>query len=165
MERLIGEGAVRTVKKPTQMKKRLLTTQSSVFLQKEDFEEMVEQAQADAKNDITALNMIGNDKCIDQQENYETGYDYKTSSHQTYNDSTTISSTSNIIYNTPDNKQPDITTYLLMNDCPMDGTYKIKNKFFRTDIQMDRFILLCNTYNFCKDHYIYKKRKNTKNDF
>ncbi|XP_032688066.1 DNA ligase 1-like isoform X2 [Odontomachus brunneus] len=120
VERLIGEGAVRTVKKPMQMKKRLLTTQSSVFLQKEDFEEMVEQAQADAKNDITALNMIDNDD-IDQQESYETGYDYKQSSHQTYNDSATISSTSNdIIYNTPDNKQSDITTYLLMNDCPVD---------------------------------------------
>lgn len=141
------------------MKKRLLTTQSSVFLQKEDFEEMVEQAQADANNDITTQNMIDNDKCIDQQKNYETGYDYKTSSpsHQTYSDSTTISSVSNdIIYNTPDDKESDITAYLLMNDCPMDiSTYKIKTKICKTDTQVNIFILICGTYNFLK--IVYKK--------
>ncbi|KOC60685.1 Zinc finger protein 384 [Habropoda laboriosa] len=36
VERLIGEGAVRTVKKPTQIKKQLLTTQSPLFFPKND---------------------------------------------------------------------------------------------------------------------------------
>lgn len=141
MERLIGEGAVRTVKKPTQMKKRLLTTQSSVFLQKEDFEEMVEQAQADINNDITHNMSIDSDKCITQQENYETEYDYKTTSHHDYDDAAITSTSNDIIYSKTDNKQPDITTlvsptqsdittYLLMNDCPMNiCTYKNKNIF------------------------------------
>ncbi|EFN77786.1 hypothetical protein EAI_15017 [Harpegnathos saltator] len=129
VERLIGEGAVRTVKKPTQMKKRLLTTQSSVFLQKEDFEEMVEQAQADINNEITTHNIsIDGDTCIAQQGNYETEYDYKTTSRQNYSDSSTIPSASNdIIYNTAETK-PDITTYLLMNDCPMDIGQTNKNE-------------------------------------
>lgn len=36
MERLIREGAVRTVKKPTQIKRQLVTTQPPVFIPKEE---------------------------------------------------------------------------------------------------------------------------------
>ncbi|KAF3429382.1 hypothetical protein E2986_03184 [Frieseomelitta varia] len=36
VERLIGEGAVRTVKKPTQIKRQLLTTQSPIFFSKNE---------------------------------------------------------------------------------------------------------------------------------
>ena len=36
VERLIREGAVRTVKKPTQIKKQLVTTQPSMFMPKEE---------------------------------------------------------------------------------------------------------------------------------
>ncbi|XP_014471716.1 PREDICTED: glutamic acid-rich protein-like [Dinoponera quadriceps] len=127
VERLIGEGAVRTVKKPTQMKKRLLTTQS--YLHSEDFEEMVEQAHVDVNNGIITHDMSIDDKCIDGSESYETEYDYKTTSHQNYSDFATIASnTSNdIIYNTVD-KQPDVTTYLLMNDRSNNIEYKVKRE-------------------------------------
>lgn len=158
VERLIGEGAVRTVKKPTHMKKRLLTTQSSVLLQKEDFEEMVEQAQVNMNNDITAHDMsIGSDNRINQQENYGTKYDCKTDSHQTYSDSPTVTSTStDVIYSAAENKRSDIATYLFMNDCPMDvGMYKIKNKFFRTYTCVDIFILFYDIYmRFLKSLYL-----------
>lgn len=56
MERLIGEGAVRTVKKPSQIKKHLLTMQSSMLFSKECL------LNHEAENDI--------DKSIDQ-DNYQ----------------------------------------------------------------------------------------------
>ncbi|XP_014610589.1 PREDICTED: myoneurin isoform X1 [Polistes canadensis] len=50
VERLIGEGAVRTVKKPSQIKKHLLTTQSSVLLSKECL--LNQEAEDDIAKDI-----------------------------------------------------------------------------------------------------------------
>lgn len=122
VERLIGQGAVRTVKKPTQMKKRLLTTQPPVFLHKEGFEEVDEQT-----DDETTVcdSSIGDEDFILQQENCGTGYDYKDTSHQNYGDKIN-STSSDVIYTVADDKQSDIT-YLMMDDeCPVNiGTCKI----------------------------------------
>ncbi|XP_012230394.2 putative leucine-rich repeat-containing protein DDB_G0290503 [Linepithema humile] len=108
VERLINEGAVQTVKKPTQMKRRLVTTQPQLFYHKEDFEGLSEQAEDKA----SILNTIDSEKSARQEENCTIEQDYQ--SHQNFN-SLEINSTSNdLLYSTADT-QSNIT-YLMMDD-------------------------------------------------
>lgn len=121
VERLIGQGAVRTVKKPTQMKKRLLSAQPPMFFCKEDFKEMVDQAVHEDDHETAIRDQtISSEKYIMDDEDSETEYDYRTTTHQNYTDSVKINSTSNdVIYDAAgDDKQSDIT-YLMMNNCPV----------------------------------------------
>lgn len=124
VERLIGEGAVKTVKKPSQMKKRLLTTQPPVFLQKEGFEKINERMDNEIVRDIS----IDDAKCVVPEEKYETIYDYKTTSYQNDDDTAKINSSSkNIIYTVANNKPSDIT-YFMMNESPANGACKIETQ-------------------------------------
>jgi len=109
VERLINEGAVRTVKKPIQMKRRLVTTQPQVFYHKENFEGMGEQVD---DKESSVFNAIDNERNVAQEENCTIEQNHQ--AHQTF-DSVEISSTSNdLIYDTTDT-QSDMT-YLMMDD-------------------------------------------------
>lgn len=99
---------MRTVKKPTQMKRRLVTSQPQLFYQKEDFEVMSEQV-----NDKPLIFNTDSEKSATQEENCTIEQDYQ--AHQNFNDSLEINSTSSdLIYSTTDT-QSDIT-YLMMDD-------------------------------------------------
>ncbi|KAK1134461.1 hypothetical protein K0M31_007246 [Melipona bicolor] len=105
VERLIGEGAVRTVKKPTQIKRQLLTTQSPIFFPKNE-----------STNDISMNNenkITSNENEKIQEKEYvleETSCPMKNS-----NLNLGVKRVPNIIYAT-DEKQPDVT-YVMMDDC------------------------------------------------
>ncbi|KOX71793.1 hypothetical protein WN51_02363 [Melipona quadrifasciata] len=105
VERLIGEGAVRTVKKPTQIKRQLLTTQSPIFFPKN---ESTNDMSMNNENKITSNE---NEKI--QEKEYileETPCPMKNS-----NLNLGVKRVPNIIYAT-DEKQPDVT-YVMMDDC------------------------------------------------
>ena len=112
VERLIGEGAVRTVKKPTQIKRQLLTTQSPIFFSKN---ESTNDTSMSNENKITSNE---NEKI--QEKEYvleETPCPMKNS-----NLNLGVKRVPNIIYAT-DEKQPDVT-YVMMDDCSVNmGMY------------------------------------------
>lgn len=95
------------MKKPSQMKKRLITTQPPVFYRKENLtEEVSEQA-----ND-NIFTHGSNEKNVMQEENYGIVHSYKS---QNYNDSNKISSmSSNRIHIT--DEQSDITYFMMDNN-------------------------------------------------
>ncbi|XP_029176900.1 probable serine/threonine-protein kinase fhkB isoform X2 [Nylanderia fulva] len=109
VERLIGEGAVRTVKKPSQMKKRLITTQPPVFYRKGNFEEVYEQANDNIFTHDTSIN--SDEKNVVQEEDYEIIHTYKS---QNYNDSGKINSMSSDKHIT--DEQSDITYFMMDNN-------------------------------------------------
>ncbi|KAK9294294.1 hypothetical protein QLX08_011046 [Tetragonisca angustula] len=117
VERLIGEGAVRTVKKPTQIKRQLLTTQSPIFFSKN---ESTNDTSMSNENKITSNE---NEKI--QEKEYvleETPCPMKNS-----NLNLGVKRVPNIIYAT-DEKQPDVT-YVMMDDCSvnMDNSEDYEN--------------------------------------
>lgn len=105
VEKLIGEGAVRTVKKPSQIKRQLLTTQPPVFPSKP-------QHSRRAQNHDAVVS-----KAISRQK--------KVRQHAWNNDSSTNESSQAILE--PDeplkekysSKQSNGITYLMMNDAEM----------------------------------------------
>lgn len=100
---------MQTVKKPTQMKRRLITTQPQMFYRNDDFEEVNEQA----NNKAAILNTINSETSVAQEENCIIEQSYQ--ARQSFNDTLGIDSTSSdLIYSTPDT-QSDIT-YLMMDD-------------------------------------------------
>ncbi|KZC09423.1 Zinc finger protein 26 [Dufourea novaeangliae] len=105
VERLIGEGAVRTVRKPTQIKKQLLTTQPPMFFSKNDL-----------TNDITLHN---EDKIVSSQSQKVRRKDNAWEENSTLIEDSDLNldmkQVPNIIYAT-DEKQSDVT-YLMMDDC------------------------------------------------
>lgn len=112
VERLIGEGAVRTVKKPSQMKKRLITTQPPVFYRKEDFEEVNEQANDKIFTHDTPIK--NSKKSVVQEGDCGIVHNYKTC--QNYNDSVKINSTSSDGIHVTDDEQSDITYFMMDNN-------------------------------------------------
>lgn len=105
VERLIGEGAVRTVKKPTQIKRQLLTTESPIFFPKS---EPINDMSMDNENKI-----MSNENERIQEKEYILEENSNLMKHSNLNLGT--KRVSNIIYAT-DEKQPDVT-YLMMDDC------------------------------------------------
>lgn len=105
VERLIGEGAVRTVKKPTQIKRQLLTTESPIFFPKS---EPINDMSIDNENKI-----MSNENERIQEKEYILEENSNLMKHSNLNLGT--KRVSNIIYAT-DEKQPDVT-YLMMDDC------------------------------------------------
>ncbi|XP_043588827.1 uncharacterized protein LOC122570505 [Bombus pyrosoma] len=105
VERLIGEGAVRTVKKPTQIKRQLLTTESPIFFPKS---EPINDLSIDNENKI-----MSNENERIQEKEYILEENSNLMKHSNLNLGT--KRVSNIIYAT-DEKQPDVT-YLMMDDC------------------------------------------------
>lgn len=105
VERLIGEGAVRTVKKPTQIKKQLLTTQPPIFFPKNE-----------PTNDIA----IHNENRIFSTENQriqkkENMWEENSTLIEDSDLNLDMKQVPNIIY-TAGGKQTDVT-YLMMDDC------------------------------------------------
>ncbi|XP_072763142.1 uncharacterized protein [Anoplolepis gracilipes] len=114
VERLIGEGAVRTVKKPSQIKKRLISTQPPVFYHKEDFEEISEQANDKIFTRDTSI--CSNGKSVVQEGDCGIVHNYKTC--QDYNNSIKINSTSTTsdrIHITAD-EQSNVTLFMMNNN-------------------------------------------------
>ncbi|XP_012167147.1 uncharacterized protein LOC100651527 isoform X3 [Bombus terrestris] len=105
VERLIGEGAVRTVKKPTQIKRQLLTTESPIFFPKS---EPINDISMDNENKI-----MSNENERIQEKEYILEENSNLMKHSNLNLGT--KRVSNIIYATNE-KQPDVT-YLMMDDC------------------------------------------------
>lgn len=109
---MIGEGAVRTVKKPTQIKKQLLTTQSPIFFPK-----------CDTTNDIPMDNgrkvmLNGNERVQKKTDELEENPALMEDSDLNLN----TKQVPNIIYTT-DEKQSDVT-YLMMDECSVNiGRY------------------------------------------
>ncbi|XP_017755731.1 PREDICTED: uncharacterized protein LOC108547644 [Eufriesea mexicana] len=105
VERLIGEGAVRTVKKPTQIKQQLLTTQSPIFFPKNE-----------STNDIS---MDNENKIISNENERIQGKGNILEENSTLVKDTDVNLNTkrvpNIIYATNE-KQSDVT-YLMMDDC------------------------------------------------
>ncbi|XP_076621421.1 uncharacterized protein LOC143341909 [Colletes latitarsis] len=105
VERLIGEGAVRTVKKPTQIKKQLLTTQPPIFFPK-----------SEPLGDIQMHNESGilstETQRILKKENE---WDENTTLIEDPDLNLDIKQVPEILY-AADNKQTDVT-YLMMDDC------------------------------------------------
>jgi len=104
VERLIGEGAVRTVKKPSQMKRRVFTAQPPTFYRKEEVDDET----------LTCNTSVNSKKSVIQEEdsrieecNYET--------YQNYNDFSKVNSKSSDSVHTTVDEQSDIT-YLMMDD-------------------------------------------------
>ncbi|XP_011257452.2 glutamic acid-rich protein isoform X2 [Camponotus floridanus] len=111
VERLINEGAVRTVKKPSQIKKRLITTQPPVLYHNGDCEEINERANDKIFTRNTSID--NSEKSIVQEEDCGLVHDYKTC--QNYNDSIKNNSASDRIHITAD-EQSDITYFMMDND-------------------------------------------------
>lgn len=97
---------MRTVKKPSQMKKRLLTTHPPLFLRKEGFEKANQQTH----DKIIRETLINSEKCITQEEDGEMGYNCKIISNKS--DSVNSTASSNEIYTAGD-KDSDVT-YVMM---------------------------------------------------
>ncbi|KAG5312566.1 ZN384 protein, partial [Acromyrmex insinuator] len=100
VERLIGEGAVRTVKKPSQMKKRVFTAKPPMLCRKEE------------ANDKTSIcdASVNNEKNIAQEDGSRIVHNYET--YQNCSDKINLES-SDSVHTVVD--EPDIT-YLMMND-------------------------------------------------
>lgn len=103
VERLIGEGAVRTVKKPSKMKKRVFTAQPPMFYRKEESE----------MNKTSTCNaLVNSKKGIAQEEN---GIERNYETYQNYSGfKINHSKSSDSVHETVD-EQSDIT-YLMMDD-------------------------------------------------
>ncbi|XP_012540395.1 uncharacterized protein LOC105838973 [Monomorium pharaonis] len=104
VERLIGEGAVRTVKKPSQMKRRVFTAEPPTFYRKEESEEINDKisdcdTSVDCKKDV-----VQDENSIEH--NYET--------YRNFSDFTKINSKFSDSVGTDVNNS-DIT-YLMMDD-------------------------------------------------
>ncbi|KYM79393.1 hypothetical protein ALC53_10188 [Atta colombica] len=101
VERLIGEGAVRTVKKPSQMKKRVFTAKPPMFCHKEE------------ANDKTSIcdASVNNEKNIAQEDGSRIVHNYET--YQNCSDKINLESSDSV--HTAVDEQSDIT-YLMMND-------------------------------------------------
>ncbi|KAL6424045.1 hypothetical protein ACFW04_009741 [Cataglyphis niger] len=124
VERLIGEGAVRTVKKPSQMKKRLITTQPPVFYRKEDFEEINEQA-----NDrmfIHDTSIESSEKSPVQEGDRGIVHNYKTC--QKYKDSVKINSASSDGNHITDDEQSNITYFMMNNNSVNIAEQSVENQ-------------------------------------
>ncbi|XP_077279500.1 uncharacterized protein LOC143906959 [Temnothorax americanus] len=106
VERLIGEGAVRTVKKPSQMKKRVFTAQPPMFCRKEESEVNDETSTCDTRD--TAVNAK---KTVAREENGR-GHAYET--YQNYSNFKISSKPSDSVQASVD-EQSDIT-YLMTDD-------------------------------------------------
>ncbi|XP_076659414.1 uncharacterized protein LOC143362828 isoform X2 [Halictus rubicundus] len=105
VERLIGEGAVRTVRKPTQIKKQLLTTQPPIFFSKND-----------STNDI----LIHNENKIistkhQTMQKKDNSWEENSTLMEDSNLNLHMKRVSNIIY-ASDDKHSDLT-YLMMDNC------------------------------------------------
>lgn len=111
VERLINEGAVRTVKKPSQIKKRLITTQPPMLYHNGDFEEINERANDKIFTRNTSID--NSEKSIVKEKDCGLVHDYKTC--QNYNDSIKNNSASDRIHITAD-EQSDITYFMMDND-------------------------------------------------
>ncbi|XP_011695335.1 PREDICTED: uncharacterized protein LOC105454433 isoform X2 [Wasmannia auropunctata] len=109
VERLIGQGAVRTVKKPSQMKRRVFTGPPPMFCRKEDgFLSQV--------NDKTSIcdASFNSKQTVSQEENGRVEGNYEIS--QNYSDFITkVNSKSSDSVHTAVDEQSDIT-YLMMDD-------------------------------------------------
>ncbi|KYN12708.1 PREDICTED: uncharacterized protein LOC108767172 [Trachymyrmex cornetzi] len=101
VERLIGEGAVRTVKKPSQMKKRVFTAKPPMLCCKEE------------TNDKTSIcdASVNSEKNIVQEDGSRIVHNYET--YQNCSDKINLESSDSV--HTAVDEQPDIT-YLMMND-------------------------------------------------
>ncbi|CAL7940112.1 unnamed protein product [Xylocopa violacea] len=105
VERLIGEGAVRTVKKPTQIKKQLVTTQSPIFFSK-----------SESASDVSIHNenkILSKKNGRDREK--EEVLEENSKLIESCNLNLDTKRVPNIIYTT-DEKQSDVT-YLMMDDC------------------------------------------------
>ncbi|XP_076284068.1 uncharacterized protein LOC143210770 isoform X2 [Lasioglossum baleicum] len=106
VERLIGEGAVRTVRKPTQIKKQLLTTQPPIFF---------------SKNDSTDDILIHNENKIETKhetlQKEDDSWEENSTLMEDSNLNLHMKRVSNIIY-ASDDKHSDLT-YLMMDNCPV----------------------------------------------
>jgi len=98
---------VRTLKKPAQMKKSVLTTESPVFYRKEDFGELHHQANYEIDKSLD------DKKHIAQERDQEMGHNYEFS--ETYSESTKFDSSFEDIDYTATDKQSDIA-YLMMDN-------------------------------------------------
>ncbi|XP_026826962.1 uncharacterized protein LOC105286564 isoform X2 [Ooceraea biroi] len=111
VKRLIDEGAVRTLKKPAQMKKSVLTTESPVFYHKENFEEL--RHQANYEIGIREKSTVNGGKRIAQKGERKMGqHNYKID--ESYSDSSKMNSSFDDIDYIAD-KQSDIA-YLMMDN-------------------------------------------------
>ncbi|KAG5325340.1 ZN384 protein, partial [Pseudoatta argentina] len=101
VERLIGEGAVRTVKKPSQMKKRVFTAKPPMLCRKEE------------ANDKTSIcdTLVNGEKNIAQEDGSRIVHNYET--YQNCSDKINLESSDSV--HTVVDEQSDIT-YLMMND-------------------------------------------------
>ncbi|KAG5344466.1 ZN384 protein, partial [Acromyrmex heyeri] len=101
VERLIGEGAVRTVKKPSQMKKRVFTAKPPMLCRKEE------------ANDKTSIcdTLVNSEKNIAQEDGSRIVHNYET--YQNCSDKINLESSDSV--HTVVDEQSDIT-YLMMND-------------------------------------------------
>ncbi|CAK9816521.1 Zinc finger protein 384 [Anthophora plagiata] len=108
VERLIGEGAVRTVKKPTQIKKQLLTTQSPLFFPKND------SANDITMNDENKIMSNENERIQEKEDVLEENSTLVENSDLNLD----TKQIPDIIY-TSDEKQSDVT-YLMMDDYSVD---------------------------------------------
>lgn len=109
------------MKKPSQIKKRLITTQPPVLYHNGDFEEINERANDKIFTRNTSLD--NSEKSIVQEEDCGMVHDYKTC--QNYNDSIKNNSASDRIHITAD-EQSDITYFMMDNDSVNIG----KNEIF-----------------------------------
>ncbi|KYN05189.1 PREDICTED: uncharacterized protein LOC108771920 [Cyphomyrmex costatus] len=101
VERLIGEGAVRTVKKPSQMKKRVFTAKPPMLCHKEEVNDKTSicDISVNSEKDVAQED---SDRIVHNYENYQ-------------NCSDKVNSESNDSVHTTVDEQADIT-YLMMND-------------------------------------------------
>ncbi|KAL0129310.1 hypothetical protein PUN28_004186 [Cardiocondyla obscurior] len=103
VERLIGQGAVRTVKKPSQMKKRVITTQPPIFYHKE-------KSEVNDKTSIYDTSVNYKKNVVQKRNRIERYYEAR----QRYSDFKINSKFSDNVHATID-KQSDIT-YLMMDN-------------------------------------------------
>lgn len=111
MERLIGEGAVRTVKKPSQIKKRLITTQPSIFYRKEYFEQDNEQGDNKIFTNVDT-SVSSSEKNILQEGDSEIVNNYKSCQ----DDSVKSNSTSGDRIRITADEQSDVTYFMMNNN-------------------------------------------------
>lgn len=115
VERLIGEGAVRTVKKPTQIKKQLLTTQPAMFFSKHE-------TTSDLSKILTA----------ETQRIRQKGSSWSKNSRLLHSEANSdAKQVPNIVYTT-DNKQSDVT-YVMMKNCSVN----IDDPAYQEDVESD----------------------------
>ncbi|XP_020711669.2 uncharacterized protein LOC105692279 isoform X1 [Athalia rosae] len=105
VERLIGEGAVRTVKKPSQIKKQLLTTQPPMFASKR------KRALNNARFDLSVKSH--------HQKTIQSSWDGNPSSNENYR-RPILNSNSRKMADYPQSKQSKNLTYMMTNDTTID---------------------------------------------